>query len=136
MKRIAAIDFGQKRLGFAISDEKKRMALPWMVAEAGKDPVAAAVKAMGPRLKEIEKIVVGYPLLMTGKVGPMAEMARKFAEEIEKATGIPIVLWDERLSSKEAERGRLELNRKERSKTIDSAAATIFLQSYLEAHSR
>ncbi len=88
-------------------------------------------------LKEIKIIIIGYPLLLSGKRGFMAEDVEKFKEVLEKLVVIPVILWDERLTSSQAERVLKEgkLSRKNRVKKVDSAAATIILQSYLDANS-
>ncbi len=134
-KRIAAIDYGSKRVGLAISDENQRIALPWIIVQVQQNnPLQSTLRALAPRLHEIERILVGLPLLMSGKHGEMAEAAKAFAASLQAKLEIPIELWDERLSSKQIERDSTLL-RKGRSATIDSAAAALFLQSYLDAKS-
>lgn len=130
--RVAAIDYGSKRIGLAISDENKRIALPWTIVDAGRNPIQNVLCTLKPRLHEIELILVGLPLLMSGVSGEMAEAAKAFAAALQKELTIPIKMWDERLSSKQIERD-LPLRRKGRSITIDSAAAALFLQSFLDA---
>lgn len=131
MGRIVSIDYGLKRIGIAISDERKMIALPLKVVQGG---VPSVAQALAPRLKEIDEIVVGLPLLMNGQKGDMALAAEKFARELEALLKIPVVLFDERLSSKQAEANLREipLNRKERNDKIDSVAASLLLQSYLD----
>ena len=132
-KRIVAIDYGSKRIGLAISDENQSIALPWTIVDAGRNPVQSVLRALAPRLQEIERILIGLPLLLSGRSGEMAERASAFAAALQKELSIPIELFDERLSSKQVE--RIALPRKGRSATIDSAAAALFLQSYLDAKS-
>jgi putative Holliday junction resolvase len=134
MPRIAAIDFGIKRIGIALSDSQKKLALPYTTVEGGKKGVANTTAALLKKKSEIEKILVGLPLLMNGGKGEMASIVETFAKELEAATGIPVELCDERLSSKMADQSlrELSLNRKERSLRIDMAAAALFLQSYLD----
>lgn len=134
MGRIAAIDYGLKRIGIALSDANKKIALPLTTVEGGKKAlqnIAAALKG-----KELELILIGLPLLMSGKKGDMAEAVEKFAKTLEIHFKIPVVLRDERLSSKHADAGlrEISLNRKERSEKIDMVAATYMLQSYLDQH--
>lgn len=132
MKRVAAIDFGLKRIGIAISDENKRIALPLTTVEGGKKAVANILAAL--KGKEVEKFLIGYPLLMSGKKGEMAELVEKFAAELESISHIPVILQDERLSSKHAEASlrEISMNREKRTEKIDMIAATFLLQSYLD----
>ena len=132
--RIAAVDFGFKRIGIALSDKRKKLALPFTTVEGGKKGVANTASALEKKRGEIEKILVGLPLLMSGEKGDMAKAAEAFAKDLETATGIPVELCDERLSSKIADRQMREfsLNRKERTEQIDTAAAALLLQSYLD----
>ncbi len=129
MGRIAAIDYGLKRIGIAISDERKKIALPLTTVEGGKKAIQNIAAAV--REKNVERFVMGLPLLMNGKKGEMAEAVEKFAKAMEETLKIPVVLLDERLSSRQAER-EIPLNRKARSETIDQVAATLILQSYLD----
>src|ERR1700679_2331414 len=92
--RIAAIDFGLKRIGIAISDDRKKLALPLTTVEGGKKGVANTVAALLQKKKEIEKILVGLPLLMSGKKGDMAKEVEAFAKALEEAIGIPVELCD------------------------------------------
>jgi putative Holliday junction resolvase len=89
------------------------------------------------REKEVRKVVVGLPVNMDGSKGPMAEAAERFAEALRAALNLPVELWDERLTSWEAEERLREAGmsrRKEREKgTVDRMAAQILLQSYMEA---
>ena len=134
MPRIAAIDFGLKRIGIALSDDRKKLALPFKVVEGGKRAVANTQNALKPKLHEIEKILIGLPLLMSGKEGEMAHAATQFGNALEKALSIPIEFCDERLSSKHAEQSlkELSLSRKERASQLDMSAAALLLQSYLD----
>lgn len=134
MSRIACIDFGRKRIGIALSDDRKKIALPFATVNGGKKGVANTALALNKKKGEIEKILVGLPLLMSGKRGDMAEEVEKFARALEAATGIPVELCDERLSSKMADQTMREfsMNRKERASQIDTAAAALLLQTYLD----
>ncbi len=128
--KILAVDYGEKRTGLAISDRDERMALalPTLLDADGEDVAAVA------REQEAELVVVGLPLNMDGTSGPAAERSRDFAEEV-RASGLPVELWDERLTTAEAN-ARLRqagLNRKDRAKRVDTAAAIVILESFLEA---
>lgn len=132
MGRVAAIDFGLKRIGLAVSDIHRKIALPLAIVEGGKKAIQN-IKAALP-LKEVDLILMGLPLEMSGKKGAMAQTVELFAKNLEAALeGIPILLVDERLSSKGAEVRLREtsLNRKERSEKLDMVAATLLLQTYL-----
>jgi len=130
--RIAAIDFGMKRIGIAISDEGKKIAFPAQTIPGGPKAVQEVQKAFA--LKKIELILLGLPLLLSGKEGPMAEIVKRFAVELEATLAIPIKFIDERFSSKVADQSlrTMNLNRKERSERIDATTATMILQAYLD----
>ncbi len=132
MARVAAIDFGLKRIGLAVSDKDRKIALPVDVVEGGKKALQSIREALP--LKEIDLIIVGLPLEMNGKKGLMAEKIENFAKVLEEAFEIPVQLIDERLSSKGADvqLKEISLNRKSRSEKIDMIAATLLLQTYLE----
>lgn len=132
MGRVAAIDFGLKRIGIAVSDKNRKIALPVDVVEGGKKAIQN-IKASLP-LKEVDLILIGLPLEMSGKKGPMAAIVEAFAKTLHDALQITVVLIDERLSSKGADvrLKEIPLNRKERSEKIDMVAATLLLQTYLD----
>jgi len=134
MPRIAAIDFGLKRIGIALSDERKQIAFPLTTVEGGKKGVQNVIAALSEKRKEIDQIIVGLPLLLSGAKGDMAHLVEKFALDLESAIGIPVLLLDERLSSKHADKRlkELSLNRRERTQKLDQASAAFLLQSYLE----
>lgn len=138
MGRLVAIDYGRARIGLAMTDEQKRMALPYKTIAAGKT-MALSVKnifeALAVYLPNIEKIVLGLPLMLSGKKGEMALEVEQFKAELEKITEIPICLWDERLTSAQAEVSlkEVDLSRKKRAQKSDPVAACIILQNYLDA---
>ena len=134
MARIAAIDFGLKRIGIALSDERKQIAFPLTTVEGGKKGIENVGKALFEKKKEIEPIIVGLPLLLNGQKGEMALMAEKFGKELETKLEIPVLFVDERLSSRHADQGlrELSLSRKERTAKLDQTSAAFLLQSYLE----
>jgi putative Holliday junction resolvase len=132
MGRVAAIDFGVKRIGLAVSDKGRKIALPVDVVEGGKKAIQN-IRAALP-LKEVDLILIGLPVEMSGKKGPMAALVEAFAKTVEEALNIPILLVDERLSSKGADVSlkEISLNRKERTEKIDMIAAMHLLQTYLD----
>ncbi len=136
MRRIAAVDFGLKRIGLAISDAQGIIALPLKMVLAGNTPIPNILAALAPYKHELQTILVGLPLLMNGTKGEMALLVERFAQDLQAACGLPIQCVDERLTSVQAERALKEMskNRKERTKTIDSLSATLLLQAYLDRH--
>ncbi len=131
MGKIAAIDFGLKRIGIAISDASKKIALPLTTVTGGMSSVVSLLRG---RLPEIELILIGLPLHMNGQKSEMSNLVEAFAIDLEKALRIPIQLIDERLSSKQAETHLKEANyrRKKRTEHLDQVAATLLLESYLQ----
>jgi len=137
MPRIAAVDYGIKRIGIAISDEKGQIALPLKLVLSGKsllETVMNVLNALAPYEGQIVTIIVGLPLHLNGKRGDMAEAAERFAKALQNKTKIEVIMMDERLSTTQAERDLKELSysRKERTKIIDSASASILLQTFLD----
>lgn len=143
-RRIVGIDYGLARLGLAISDERKIIAnsLTTLIAERKTEATAQKlVKELALHAAanhyEIEEIVIGMPLMMNGTKGMLADEVLHFIALLKALISVPIVTWDERLSSVQADRSLREGNfsRKRRSKMVDGVAATIILQSYLDSKS-
>lgn len=139
--RIVGIDWGMKRIGIALSDESKIIATPCKTILAEKKAVDTAKKVLRDLVShakvhhyEIEKIVVGMPLMLSGKNGLLADEVTHFVSLLKELTPIPILVWDERLTTSMAERSLKEssLSRKKRAKIVDSVAAIIILQNYLD----
>lgn len=133
-KRIASIDYGLKRVGLAISDESQIIATSLGVIEVGKssgETIQKLLKALATY--DLEKIIIGYPVHLNGKVGFLADEVKHFISLLEKEVGCPVECVDERLSTVQAERSLKEggMNRKKRSKVIDAVTAVILLQGYL-----
>jgi putative Holliday junction resolvase len=135
-KRILGVDYGSKRIGLALSDDDRRMALAHSTVERGGDDRRAveAVVAVVP-IAEIGEIVVGLPVQMDGVEGPAARRARAFGERLAAHLGRPITFWDERMTTVVAERAlrELGLDASARRGGIDRSAATILLQGFLDA---
>ncbi len=140
--RIIAIDFGLARIGLAVSDERKVIAMmvPTVAAdkklEASAEKIAQTLQAHATAgAYDIQEIVVGLPLRMSGEVGVMADEVHHFVSILKTLISVPIVLWDERLTSVQADRSMREGNmrRKQRAKHVDQVAAVIILQSYLDS---
>ena len=134
MGRLLGIDYGRVRIGVSISDETKRIARPLCCLEYKKDFIEKLQKELKPLLP-IEQMIIGLPLDMRGKDTAMTEEVRKFAAYLEQALRLPVVLWDERLTSAQAERQLRDagMKRKERAEFNDTLAAALILQSYLDS---
>lgn len=136
MGRIVSIDFGLKRIGIAISDERKIIATPLPTLETSKQN-EETVKRLISTLEgyDIEEMIVGNPLHMNGKNSFLSDEVQHFIDILKKYLPYPIHLWDERLSTLQAERSLKEgnLSRKKRAKLVDSVAALILLQSFLDS---
>lgn len=143
--RIVGIDYGMVRIGIALSDDQKIIASPLSTFAADKKSDITARKLVEELQSHaqknryhIQEIVIGLPLLMSGKRGLLADEVLHFVELLKALIEVPIITWDERLSSVQAERSLREssLSRKRRSKVVDIVAASILLQSYLDSLKR
>lgn len=139
--RIIGIDYGMARIGIAISDERKIIAMPLQTITVDKGSVKTVAKIVQELTNHqqqnryvIEEIIIGLPLLLSGKQGLLADEVKHFAELLGKSCPYPIRLWDERLTTVQAERSMREgnMSRKKRAKVVDTVAAVIILQNYLE----
>ncbi len=133
--KIFAIDYGKKRVGLSISNptEQIALALPlYRWQDDGNDAARLAELAAG---EEAEEIVVGLPLNMDDTVGPAARRVLDFVEELKQFVSVPVVTWDERLSSAEAEdrlRG-VELGHKKKRDHVNTVAAQVILETYMQS---
>ena len=134
-KRAMALDVGTKKIGVAVSDELGMLAQGRGYINRVSNRKAAEEVREAAEEGDVGEIVVGLPINMDGTSGERARDSRAFAERIKVTTGIPVVLWDERLSTKEAERVMLlaDVSRQKRKKSIDKLAAQIILQGYLDS---
>lgn len=134
--RVMALDIGEVRIGVAISDSEGKVASPLKVLPA------ADVLANGAEFRRLvedwepEQLVCGLPYTMSGEEGPQAASIRERAERIAKARNLPLDFIDERMSSTQAKRILREEGLDERSMRgkVDMIAASIFLQTWLDAH--
>jgi putative Holliday junction resolvase len=133
--RIMGLDLGTRNIGVAVSDETGTIAQgrDTIIREDDKsaiDRIMGVIDEFG-----VKEVVVGLPINMDGTLGERAEDSKLFARELERRTGLPVKLWDERLSTREAENIMLEadLTRKKRKKAVDRLAAQIILQGYLDS---
>ncbi len=132
--KLLGIDYGKKRLGLAICGPMKIANPLELLVRQDTERDLKALKAIIEE-HEIIKIVIGLPKNMNNTLGEMAQEATQFAEFLEKETQLPIVLWDERLTTVQAERSLIQagLTRQKRQKSRDSIAAVFMLQSYVDA---
>lgn len=136
--RVLAVDLGDVRVGVALSDPMGWTAqpLPTIPAKSAGGPVKAVAALV--REHDVETVVVGLPLLLSGEEGERARLSRAFGARLgAEFPGLEIVLWDERMTSSQAERQMIAdgVRRNRRKATVDAVAATLILQSYLDARS-
>lgn len=133
--RLLGIDLGEKRIGIAVSDPGRVIARPAGRIDRGTG--AETLERLRAAVAEHEAggIVVGLPLNMNGSEGPAARGAREFAESLRRALGLPVALWDERLTTAEADSlmRSAGLSRRARAERVDGIAAQRILQSYLDS---
>lgn len=129
--RIMALDLGEKTVGIAVSDELELTANPRGVLRRDGSELDRILRLTVE--ESVGELVVGLPVSMSGESGPQAEKAREFAEQLAARTPVPVRTWDERLSTREAERALIaaDVRRARRRRVIDSVAAALILESYL-----
>jgi putative Holliday junction resolvase len=141
--RALGIDLGAKRIGLALTDPTGTLATPWQVLQV---PHAERVTRLADIVRAFEAdegegiqlIVLGLPRHMDGREHDLAADVRAFARRLHDATGLPVVLQDERLTSREAE-SRLALRERDwrkRKARLDAAAAAVILQDYVDEQQR
>lgn len=135
MGRILGIDYGEARCGLAVSDPSQIVATPlaaW-VAKAGVPLLTHLQKLVAE--EEIEEILLGLPRNMDGSMGEMAEVVLKLKEELAQSLGVPVSLWDERLSTVSAKRFVKEnkMRTKKNKTALDTISAVLILQNYLDS---
>lgn len=142
--RIVGLDYGMSRIGIAVSDEQKIIARSLPTCKTARK-LQATVKKLADQLQshaaenhyEVAEIVIGLPLMMSGKKGMLADEVLAFIELLKSHFSCPILTWDERLTSVQADKSLREGNftRKKRASMVDAVAATIILQNYLDRKS-
>jgi len=133
--RLIGIDYGEKRIGISLTDALQITAQLYETLRVASDTDAVEKLAKLCTEQSVRGIVVGLPVSMRGSEGPMAQKVREFAQNLAQATGLPVALWDERLSSLQAERTLRELNKKpsRHRAEIDRMAASFILRNYLDS---
>jgi putative Holliday junction resolvase len=133
--RILAVDYGEKRIGLAVSDELGITASPLMtLVRRSDDETVRQIAQLASKLR-VTQIVVGLPRRTDAQEGEMERKVKAFAEKLRQAVRVPVVLFDERFTTRIAEQVLLEadLSRRKRKQVRDRLAAVILLQSFLEA---
>ena len=138
--RIMGLDYGSKTVGVAVSDA---LLLTAQAVETISRPQETKLRRTLARIEElcreyeIEKIILGFPKNTNNTIGDRAEKSLEFAEMLKRRTGLPVVMWDERLTTVAAERTLMEsgVRREHRKEHIDQIAAVFILQGYLDAES-
>jgi putative Holliday junction resolvase len=136
--RYLGVDLGRARIGLALADDVLRTARAHRTLRRRSPAEDLAAIAAVAREFEVSRAVLGLPLNMDGTEGPSARLARGFAPRLEEALGIPVDLFDERLSTFEAEARLRErgLSAKDRRESVDAEAAAVILQGWLERGGR
>lgn len=135
MARILAVDYGEKRIGLAVSDELGITASPLMtLTRRSDDETVRQIAQLASKLR-VAQIVVGLPRRTDAQEGEMERKVKAFAEKLRQKVSVPVVLFDERFTTRIAEQVLLEadLSRRKRKQVRDRLAAVILLQSFLEA---
>ena len=135
--RIMGLDYGSKTVGVAVSDA---LGLTAQGIEIVRRKSENKLRKTLARIEEIakeygvEKIVLGFPKHMNNDIGERAEKSLEFKEMLERRTGLPVVMWDERLTTVEADRTMMEtgIRRENRKEYVDMIAAVFILQGYLD----
>ncbi|HEX9189213.1 MAG TPA: Holliday junction resolvase RuvX [Vicinamibacteria bacterium] len=132
--RYLGVDLGRARIGLAIADDVLRQARPLRVVARRREEADLAAIAEVARDYEVEQAVLGLPLNMDGSEGPAARLSRAFAPKLERALGVPVALFDERLSTFEAETRLRDrgISAKDARSRVDAEAAAVILQGWLD----
>jgi putative Holliday junction resolvase len=134
-QRLLGLDPGTRSIGLAISDVRRVLASPFGTMKRGKLADAAAEIRRITKAEDVGGLVVGLPLQMDGTLGPAAQAARDWTFALMDATGLPAAMWDERLTSAEANRALSAqgASRARRAATVDRLAAAVILQAALDS---
>jgi putative Holliday junction resolvase len=133
--RALGIDLGTKRIGVALADSAGTMAMPYeVVHRSGDRKVDHRRIAQLAAETDAVQLVVGLPLSLDGSEGKAARLALREVEELKRATGLPVVTWDERLTTVTADRNLMLMDMKAaaRRKVVDKVAAAVMLQAWLD----
>ena len=130
--RVLAVDFGEKRIGLAVSDETGRVVVPVGVVARSSDAQAVAAVAAAAKERDVVRLVVGHPVNADGSEGDWARRVRNFARRLEEASGLPVDLHGEGLTTAAAERSLIDsgLARTRRDAARDAEAAALLLRDW------
>jgi putative Holliday junction resolvase len=133
--RTLAVDPGSKRVGLAVSDPSGTIASGLSTEQAEPASTLASRLAEIAKAQDAGRIVVGLPLRLDGRHGPEAKAAQELADRLRKASGLPVELVDERLTTAEAEKSLIAggMRREKRRLSVDRVAATLLLQGHLDS---
>ncbi len=133
--RVLGLDVGSKTIGLAVSDPLGITAQGLITLRRKNKRLDFEQLASVIREYRVSEIVIGYPLRMSGMEGFQAEKMQRFADEVRHKFGLPVHLWDERLTSSQADRllREFDLSIKKRGKAVDRMAAVLILQNWMEA---
>ncbi len=133
--RLLGIDYGIKRIGIALSDPQGTMALPFDTILVRSD--GSHIKAIHEIVDayQVDKVVVGLPFNMNGSLGTAGDDVIRWGKQLETALGLPVVFWDERLTTSEAHEilTNMKVKGKRRKRSVDKIAASIILKGYLDS---
>ena len=135
--RIMGLDFGSKTVGVAVSDSLLLTAQGLEIIRRKEEnklrQTLARIEALSVEY-EVEEIVLGLPRNMNATEGPRVQLTKEFQEKLERRTGLPVVLWDERLTTVAADKAMMEagIRRENRREHVDKIAAALILQGYLD----
>lgn len=129
---MLGLDVGERRIGVAISLPEGTLAVPLRIIERTDNGADLEAIAELARSERVERLVVGFPRSMDGSVGAQARLVEAFAKRAGEACGLPVELWDERLTSVQAARPAPGSKRSRRRTRKDDLAAAIILQGYLD----
>mgnify|MGYP003394360761 CR=1 FL=1 len=134
-QRLLGLDLGEKTIGLALSDVRRVIATPMYTIERSKFSKDAAELLDIIAKQHVGALVLGYPVNMDGSEGPRCQSTRQFARNMEEKTSIPILLFDERMSTMAVTRTMLEadLSRARRAELVDKMAASYMLQAVLDS---
>ena len=133
--RLLGLDVGEKTIGLALSDARRTIASPLSTIERSKfsKDIEALKKIIADHA--VGGLVIGYPVNMDGSLGPRTQSIRTFAAHLQKPIDLPMLLWDERMSTMVVERVMLDadLSRQRRQQLVDKLAASYMLQGFLDS---
>ncbi|AJY76114.1 Holliday junction resolvase RuvX [Paenibacillus beijingensis] len=136
--RTMGLDYGDRRIGVAVSDAFGWTAQGLVVVErrGGESEMDELVRLCAEH--EVSEVVVGLPKNMNGSIGPRGEICIAFAESLKQKLNLPVHLWDERLTTVSAHKTLIEadVSRKKRKQVVDKMAATLILQNYLDSKTK